>query len=341
MRNPLTDWMLALLLAGLLATGCTSGKTPSAQTNSENSGDQPVPEASDPARAGASHASSHPKFRLQLDKAWQLNSPDGQRFDASGLLMRTNGDLLTLNDRGATLFRIEFVPGLNAANLVPVPGWFTPDQLTRLGPSRHGRLDCEGIAEDAQGRIYVCEEDNRWILRFDPATQKIERLEISWKPVKKYFDTHNHNASFEGVAVGPDRLYVANERSQGRIIVVDLATLRVVDDFTTGSRRWHAKDVHYSDLSWQGGHLWALLREKHVILKLNPATHAILGEFDFSQIEDRPELDYHTRSGTGVMEGLAVTAEHFWLVTDNNGLPRKNFPQDSRPTLLKCPRPDR
>jgi hypothetical protein len=41
------------------------------------------------------------------------------------------------------------------------------------------------------------------------------------------------------------------------------------------------------------------------------------------------------------MEGLAVDKNYFWLVTDNNGWVRKKFPDDSRPTLFKCARPDK
>jgi hypothetical protein len=41
------------------------------------------------------------------------------------------------------------------------------------------------------------------------------------------------------------------------------------------------------------------------------------------------------------MEGLAVDENQFWLVTDNNGLGRERYPLDTRPTLFRCPRPDR
>jgi hypothetical protein len=40
------------------------------------------------------------------------------------------------------------------------------------------------------------------------------------------------------------------------------------------------------------------------------------------------------------MEGLAVSDKYFWLCTDNNGLGRKHYPNDRRPTLFKCRRPD-
>jgi len=36
-----------------------------------------------------------------------------------------------------------------------------------------------------------------------------------------------------------------------------------------------------------------------------------------------------------------VDADNVWLLIDNNGYPRKSNPQDARPLLLRCPRPDR
>ncbi len=338
MRPHFKPWLVLLALLGLGWSGCTSGKQSTPESEPVTSVEVAPP--SSPPTKPKKHSGAYPHFQLVLEQAWQLNAPDGQRFDASGLLVLTNGDLLTLNDRGASLFRIEFLPGVKSANLVPVTNCFTVEQLAGFAPQKHGRYDCEGIGRDDRGRLYICEEDNRWILRFDPATQKVERLEIDWKPVRKYFNSRNANASFEGVAVGGNRLYVANERDKGRIIVVDVATLRVIDDFTVGTKRWLTSDVHFSDLSWDDGALYALLREKQVVLKINPENHAILAEYDFSEIEESREFAYHTRSGTGVMEGLAVTKDAIWLATDNNGLSRKRYPQDMRPTLFKCGRPE-
>ena len=48
-----------------------------------------------------------------------------------------------------------------------------------------------------------------------------EVLPIDWTSVKRFFDSKDSNASFEGVAVGGDTLYVANERQLGQIITVD------------------------------------------------------------------------------------------------------------------------
>lgn len=281
-----------------------------------------------------------PRYTLRAEHCWQLSLPQGERFDASGLLLRSSGELLTVNDRGATLYEIHFLERTNAADLVPLPGCFTPDQLAPLTAGQLGRLDCEGIAQDDQGRLYLCEESNRWIIRCDPQTGQVERLNIDWSPVARFFDPVDRNASFEGVAVGDGRLYVANERKRARIMAVDLATLKVVDDFVVHAGARIAHDHHYSDLSWYDHALYVLLRESRCVLQVEPVTHRVLAEFSFAEMELDPEAAYRSIYPTGAMEGLAVDGSSFWLVTDNNGTARVRYPQDTRPILFKCRRPD-
>jgi hypothetical protein len=280
---------------------------------------------------------SWPSYELKADQTWQLNAPRGQRFDASALLLLTNGDLLTLSDRGPTLYRIQFLTNNDSADLVAIPNVFTPAQLKKYAREKYSYYDTEGMAQDDAGRFYVCEEANRWILRCDPARQQVERLEIDWSPVKQFFSA-DRNASFEGIAIGNGMLFVANERSTAMIIVVDLATLQIKEHFQVFPRKPSFLGTHYSDLSWHAGKLYVLCRQHRVILEVDPVTHKILSEFDYGDAET--QLGYETRLPVGIMEGLAVADDCFWAVTDNNGLPRSKTPKDIRPTLLKFRRPD-
>jgi hypothetical protein len=277
-----------------------------------------------------------PIFTLQTTQAWRLNFSGG-RFDASALLHTPTDDWLTVSDRGPTVYRIEFIAGTNVANLVPLTECFTGQQFASLTKDKGRYLDSEGLAMDAQGRLYLCEEGDRWIVRCDPKTGIAERLGIDWTPVSQFFDASDRNASFEGIAIGDGRLYVANERSRAMIIVVDLATLKVVEHFTVWPQVTSLMGfLHYSDLSWFEGKLWVLCRHHRAVLEVDPKTRKVLAEFHYQQLED--DLDYDKQLPTGIMEGLAVTADAIWLVTDNNGLPRGGT-RDIRPTLVKCPRP--
>src|SRR5882762_2820162 len=142
-----------------------------------------------------------PSYELKAGQSWLLNLSNSQRFDASGLLLLTNGDLLTLSDRGPTLYRIQFRANSEAADLITISNVFTPAQLRKYAREKFSYYDTEGLAQDGLGRFYVCEEANRWVLRYDPASEEVERLDIDWTPVKKFFSS-DRNASFEGIAIG-------------------------------------------------------------------------------------------------------------------------------------------
>jgi uncharacterized protein YjiK len=220
-----------------------------------------------------------------------------------------------------------------------VPDCFTTQQLAPLTrQKKSGIYDTEGIAQDAQGRLYICEESDRWILRWDSDRLTVERLAIDWSPVARYF-SKDPNASFEGVAVGGNRLFVANERQLGRLIVVDLDSLKVIDHFVASPFGKAARDVHYSDLCWFDGALYALLRESSLVLKIDPVAHLPLAEYHFRDLEEAPGNAYQKFLPTSVMEGLSVDRDYLWLVTDNNGLGRVSRTNDTRPSLFRCPKP--
>lgn len=285
---------------------------------------------------------SWPQYTLQAEAWWLLNTPGNRRFDASALLRLPNGDFWTVNDQAAGVYRIAFHPDAPAADLIQVPEILTPaHQAALLQSPRPGlRLDCEGLARDAQGRIYLCEEARRWILRWDPATGAMTRLEIDWTPVRRHFHPIDFNASFEGIAIDGQRLYVANERQAGRLIVVDLERLAVVDDFVVVPADSLEPDAHYTDLCWAEGSLWVLLRDVRRVLRVDPVRRQVQAEFDFGAVETRAAVAYGTFFAPGFMEGLWVDATHLWLLSDNNGVGRRADSKDTRPTLFRCPRPD-
>jgi hypothetical protein len=304
-------WALLLIIATNLLTSCnTTAQAPS---------------------------SVWPRHRLLAQQITILNPPNRERFDASGLLLRSAGELLTMrNNKDSLLYRIEYQPGHAEARLVPLNNCFTTNQLAALDPEKQA-FDCEGIAQDDQGRIYLCEERRRWILRCNPKTGQTERLPIDWSRVEDYFSTVEQNASFEGIAIGKGKLYVANERTSPRIIVVDLATLKVEDDFLVQPLKTSFLGLHYSDLCWFDDSLWVLCRQHRVVLEVNPDSRKVVAEFDYGDVEEG--LGYRTGLPVGIMEGLAVSRDSIWLLTDNNGDPRGRTGNDIRPTLVRCARP--
>jgi hypothetical protein len=280
-----------------------------------------------------------PRHRLVRAQTTVLNPPNQERFDASGLWLLDSGELLTLrNTHDSILYRIDYLPGGQEANLVPFNDCFQKQRLDALSREQRA-FDCEGIARDERGRFYICEERGRSIFRCDPKTGRTERLPIDWGPVKDYLSAIDSNASFEGIAIGQGKLYVANERSSAIIIEVDLASLKVKGHFVAPPSKSSFFGLHYSDLCWFEDQLWVLCRQHRVILKVDPRTHRVLEEFDYRDLEE--SLGYRTGLPVGIMEGLAVSKDCIWIVTDNNGDPRGRTGNDTRPTLVRCQRPDK
>lgn len=314
-------WISSPAVALILSIGCATTPQPSI-TATATTNQIPTPRKTN-------------SFKLAAETFWRIELPQGQRLDASGLIW-ADGKMLIVADGNPTLFEVD----LSETNIARVKrsDIFTWPQLTPFMAGKRGRFDLEGLARDDGGRIYACEEANRWVFRFDPATTKVERLEIDWTPVQKYFSS-DQNASFEGIAVGGGKLWLANERERARVIEVDLDTLKVVGDFAPEPSFW-ALVTHYSDICWFEGHLFLLLRHHRLILEIDPTTHAVLAEYNYLEMEEAPEHRYLRTYPTGTMEGLAVDKEYFWLLTDNNGFGRQQDSTDRRPTLFKCKRPD-
>jgi hypothetical protein len=272
-----------------------------------------------------------------------LDLPEGRRFDASALLRMPSGEFWTINDQAAGVYRISVREETNSAQLIRIPEILTSaHRMALLGSPRSvHRLDCEGLARGNDGRIYLTEEGRRWILCWNPAEQTLTRLNIDWSPVSRFFHPTDINASFEGIAVGGEKLYVANERQSGRIIAVDLPSLRVIDDFAVAPSGSPGDDTHYTDLCWAESSLWVLLRDQRKVLRVDPLAKRVLAEFDYTALETDRRVAYGSFFAPGFMEGLAVDDAHVWLLSDNNGWGRRVNDKDTRPTLFRCPRPDR
>ena len=273
-------------------------------------------------------------FILNADATWQLDVKE--RFDASALAFH-NGKLITVNDRDAVFHELDlqtnFVAKLKKLDLFPKA------RLSQIAPKKGSRFDFEGISKDSQGNLYVSEETQRLVFKSSPDGKTIEVLNFDWSPVKKFL-SGDVNASLEGIAVAGNLLYLANERSSPRIIVIDLASHKVTDSFFVDSEGFAFGGPHYSDLAFFKERLFVLNRNNRCILEVDPKEKRVIAEFSFAQMELAEDFAYKSDYPTGAMEGLAIDENYFWLLTDNNGKSRFKHPQDTRPTLFRCKRPE-
>ena len=283
--------------------------------------------------------SKAPPQSLKWERTWTLNPPEASRFDASALLRLQDGSLLTVNDKQAGVYRIEGLDDGPEGRLVLVPGVFTKTALDAASRRVASAYDLEGLAVDNQGRWYVCDEISRNLFRFDHKTGRTEMLATDWSPVRKWL-SEDGNASWEGLAIGGGSLFLANERSVGRIVVVSMSDWKVVRSFSVSPPDRPARDVHYSDLCWNADRLWVLCRESQCILRVEPGAGRVEAAFGYGSIERDPKHGYLNPLPVGFVEGLAIEAETAWLLVDNNGIGRISDPKDTRPTLWRCRVPE-
>src|SRR5204862_3715569 len=88
-----------------------------------------------------------PVYTLHAETNWQINLPGGQPFNASGLFLRANGDLLTVSDLGPYIYKINFLPDASAVDLILLSDCFSEKQLAPFARDKISRYDCEGICE--------------------------------------------------------------------------------------------------------------------------------------------------------------------------------------------------
>ena len=273
-----------------------------------------------------------PTVVLELEKSWRLDSKVG-RFDASGIERGPDGELLVVRDSELAVYAVRFEKDSDVAALVKHARYSVDKRKLDVGVRR---FDVEGLAIDAKGVLHACDEHARRILRFS-SRGRIESIPIDLSSVESFFSKQDRNASFEGIAIGGGRLFLANERSRGRLIEFDLASMTVRGSFTfrTGATVW--PDTHFSGLDWYDGKLFALLREEQAIAEIDPESKEITKLLRYHEIEFDKEFRYRALVPFfGVMEGLLVEGDVFWLLADNNGQALYADPSDSRASLFKC-----
>jgi uncharacterized protein YjiK len=283
---------------------------------------------------GARTNDARRQFVLAVDDYWRLSAPKNERFDASALLWR-EGHLLTVSDRSSELYEITLT-NEHVGELTQTK-FFSRQIMSEASRNTGSRYDSEGLAIDGAGRIYFCEESQRSVFRCSRDGSDVELLSIDWTPIAKYFKG-GINASFEGIAVGNGKLYVANERESPIIAIVDLNSRKLEDSFFVDSSGFAVGGPHYTDLCFFDGRLFVLDRNHRCILEVDCTSRKVVAEHAFGAIEVSEEFAYFTDFPTGTMEGLAIDEKYFWFVTDNNGRGRFKGPEDFRPTLFRCKR---
>jgi len=246
-------------------------------------------------------------------------------FEPSGLALLPDGRLLTVSDKhDAAVYQLEL--GNDVAIVRP---------FLRIVPPWHGPTptDFEGLALDTDGAFLLASEGRAQILRLEPGggstwiTGSLERMGRPFGLLGKL------NAGIEGVVRLPHGggLLIAAEREPRGLIELPAVPVGARDDegWSRGARAWvlppakcpppPGRGDDLADLTVWQGNVYGLERNAHLVSRLErDATTWVEREvWSYARTENDPRYAYENRA-FGLAEGLALDANHVFLVLDNN-----------------------
>jgi hypothetical protein len=183
------------------------------------------------------------------------------------------------------------------------------------------RIDFEGLGA-CGGDLYIANERARHILRV--RKEVVERLPIDFSSFKELREGGG-NTGFEGVAVDCQEglMYVAKERSPRAILTVRMKDWKVlgvqdIEPSSTLSGNAFGVERDFSDLAFEGRHLYVLERSTRQIAKVNPSAMKVLARFSYEHAERGL---YNADPRFGLAEGLALSSSEVIIALDNNAAP--------------------
>jgi hypothetical protein len=287
------------------------------------------------AQQGAANPSKpSPPVELTLERALPLDVAGD--FEPSGLLLFEQ-HLLTVSDKqDDTVF--ELIPGPETAQVKEFVRFDAP-------PGEPRPFDFEGLAVTPSGSLLLASEARYRVLSLTKAgvaswfTHSVQPLGLESGLFRK------HNAGLEGITMAPGgRLLLAAEREPRGLVEFDKPP------GSSRARAWpmpestypapSGRDPDFSDLTTFANHVYALERNSHLIVRLEPTPSQWLEReaWSYERTENDPRFLFEN-STFGLAEGLALDETHVFLVLDNNREARAAAPSDHRPLLFIFRRP--
>ena len=360
-----------LALASLVLCACSAARRPVARPPPASSA-RLTTTVTQPAAGGAAPDGAAviagpdavpPPTELQLLEAWPIEGPPGVQpaeFQPSGLLW-ARGRLLAVSDRQDS---VVFELCDSGAELHARP-WleFQAPPLTGQVP---GRLDFEGLAHDGGGALLLLSEARFGVLRVleaAPGGALPHAGRAAWlgardgagalEPEPPSLRELGHAAGFfgvpgadlEGITLLPDGgLLFAAERQPRGLIELGPGRESALQVWDMARSAWPvpgARPADFSDLSAADGRVYALVRNAHLVVRLNRSAEGWREEraWSYASTENDPRFVYaNTTFGLG--EGLAIGPHEVFVVLDNNGQARRATPADRRALLFRFARPN-
>jgi hypothetical protein len=291
-------------------------------------------------------ASTPPPAPLVLERAIALSGPGD--FQPSALALR-QGHLYTVSDKSSdTLLEINLGEIWTSEINLGEAGRRGKGGKINLGGEgeagvgigfAEGGLDLEGIAVEGGGDFLVVSEAFGRVLRVPAGGTGARWVEIDFAGAARAVGLlATAGAGFEGVAVLGDRLIVAAEREPRGLVVARAGRVWAWQMEASVVPLPRGRRPDFSDLTVDRGRLYALVRNADAIVELLPAGDRFVEGRWWSFAEAVAAYPYQDRR-FGMAEGLAMDAEHVYVVLDNNGTPRVGASLDRRAMLFVFARP--
>ena len=281
-----------------------------------------------------------PVTELILDRAFFIDGPENSQ--PSGLTIK-EGTLFTVSDKhDSTIFKLR----LSADKAVMEPYLtFTAPRINEH--SYTARHDFEGLTCDSQGNFYLVSESRFRILRVSAdgtdaswVTPNLKSNGIASGLFKKA------NAYFEGITlIRPGLFLLCAERQPRGFMTVDISnSVPRVDAWQSNQTLFEFKKGIHPDFSglWADNkRLFVLERNAYLVCRMAERSGRWEEQegWSYRHIVTRPEYRY-ADTKYGKAEGLCMDKKSVHIILDNNNGSRESAPDDSRPLLLICPRPD-
>lgn len=271
-------------------------------------------------------------------------------FEPSALCFDNEGKLYTVADKGYfSIFELEKnSKGYSAKDVINI----NKNQLLKLRFKKRHKFDFEGLEYNPNNNLfYLADERDRKVFTVD-RQGNINDLGID---VNSYLKANNiknsdSNSGLEGLTIDfkNNKMFLLKEMNESLVIVVDLNNNKIIKHFKVSLPG--RVEPTLTDASFFDSFLYVLIRSHRLIAKVNPETGEVLATYDYRKHEENNKNVYikipaigpnHDKDGFGVMEGLAVTKDYFYIVTDNNMIPLKSNILKNNPQLFILNRPDK
>lgn len=274
--------------------------------------------------------------KLDDFKVYAINAPG--LIEPSGLTIKNN-ELFTVCDDSNAIYKLA-INGLEASAEV-----YKSLDAAQLGAMN---LDMEGITVVNQEFFVVSEVHHKLIRVTTNQLHWVPDLGSVYASAFKEGMFQLYNAGLEAATyLGEHKFLLAVERQPRGLIEVEFnddfskiisQTNQLFDD--SGHPLQANRKPDLTGLYKFNDKIFALHRNAYVIYELDKDENGQYKEgqsWSYEHIVKHPDFAYQDMT-FGHAEGLAVDADYFYVVLDNNHVPRLNNPNDKRALLIKAKR---